>query len=433
MMKRLLLSFLFLALAAVAHGAERPVVKPIDRIVAIVNNDVITQQELNDRVNVIVMQLKKNGTELPPPNILQKQVLERLIYERIQLQYAQETGIRVDDTQLNQTLERVAQQNKLDVATFRQTLEKDGVNFAKFREELRNEIILSRLRDREVDSKIVVSDSEVNSALAARAAAKGGQEEFHIAHILVSVPEQASPEQVQASRKRAEAALAELQKGTSFKQVAATYSDAPDAMDGGDLDWRSSASLPAPFVEALQNMKPGDTSGLLRSPNGFHIIRLIEKRSDDAPMLVEQTHARHILIRPNELLSDTDAHNRAIQLRERLVNGADFAQLARLNSEDGSASKGGDLGWVSPGDTVSEFEKAMNALKPGEISEPVRTQFGWHIIQVLERRTQDVGDERRKLAVRQQIRERKSDEQYQDWVRQLRDRAYVEYRLDDKN
>lgn len=433
-MKRFLaLLLLPLALTAPAQAAERPVVKALDRIVAIVNNDVITQQELNNRVSVIVVQLKKNSTELPPPDVLQKQVLERMIYERIQLQYAQDTGIRVDDAQLNQTLERIAQQNKMDVAAFRQTLEKDGVSFAKFREELRNEIIISRLRDREVDSKVIVSDSEVNSALSARAAATGGQEEFHLAHVLVSVPEQASPEQIQASKKRADAALAELKKGVSFKQVAATYSDAPDAMEGGDLDWRTSARLPGLFVEALQSMKPGDISAVLRSPNGFHIFKLIERRNDNAPMMVEQTHARHILIRPSELLSDTDAHNRVIQLRERIVNGGDFAQLARLNSEDGSSAKGGDLGWISPGDTVPEFEKAMSALKPGEVSQPVRTQFGWHLIQVLERRTQDVGDDRRKLAVRQQIRERKSDEQYQDWVRQLRDRTYVEYRLDDKN
>jgi peptidyl-prolyl cis-trans isomerase SurA len=430
---RLLLVLGTLLLAVSLHAAEgRPRVQQLDRIVAVVNNDVITQRELTDRMGVIAVQLKKQGTPLPPQEILAKQVLERMIVEKVQLQYAKDTGIRVDDNQVDATIQRIAQQNGVDVAGFRQTLEKEGINFAKFREELRNEIIIARLREREVDNKITVADSEVENLLAARAALSGGGDEYNVAHILIAVPENASPEQIQESKAKAEAALAELKKGVNFGQVAASFSDAADAMDGGQLGWRSPARLPSVFAEALGKMKSGDISPVLRSPNGFHILKLLDHRSSNAPLMVQQTHVRHILIKTNEAVSEADAKRRLLLVRDRLVHGGDFAQLARLYSEDGSASRGGDLGWVNPGDLVPEFEKAMDALKPGEVSEPVKSPFGWHLIQVLERRTQDMSKERTKLQARQEIRARKADEQYQDWVRQLRDRAFVEYRLEDK-
>jgi len=250
--------------------------------------------------------------------------------------------------------------------------------------------------------------------------------------VLVSLPENASPEQIQERKTKADAALAELRKGADFKQVAASFSDAPDAMEGGQLGWRSPTRLPGLFADALAKMNTGEVSPVLRSPNGFHILKLLDRRSQDAPLMVQQTHPRHILIKTNEAVSEADAKRRLTQVRERLVNGGDFAQLAKVHSEDGSASRGGDLGWVNPGDLVPEFEQAMNALKPGEISEPVKSPFGWHLIQVLERRTEDMSKERRRLVARQEIRARKADEQYQEWVRQLRDRAYVEYRLEEK-
>ncbi|MBS0310187.1 MAG: peptidylprolyl isomerase, partial [Proteobacteria bacterium] len=252
--------------------------------------------------------------------------------------------------------------------------------------------------------------------------------EYNFAHILVTVPENASPEQIQARHARAEDIVAQLAKGADFAQMSASYSDASNALQGGEFGWRASGKIPTLFADALKSMQPGQISPILRSSNGFHILKLIDKRGLDATLTVTQTHARHILIKTNELTSEADARNRLLQLKERIENGAKFEDMARLQSEDASASKGGDLGWINPGDTVPEFEKAMNALKPGQISDPIQTPFGWHLIQVLERRNQDVTQERQKLLARQAIRERKGDEAFQDWVRQIRDAAYVEIR-----
>ncbi|MDD5330703.1 MAG: peptidylprolyl isomerase [Sulfuricella sp.] len=408
-----------------------PRVQLVDRIVAVVNTEVITQFELDERLRLVAQQLRKQGTALPPQDVLQKQMLERLITDRVQLQLAKETGIRVDDLQLDKTLQRIAQENKLTSDAFRAALEKEGTSFAKFREEIRDEITLSRLREREVDNRVSVSEGEVENYLSSRAAHAGGEDEYNLAHILVRVPEQASPEQVQSRRAHAEKALAEL-KASEFAQVAASYSDAPDALQGGVLGWRAASRLPGLFLEAVNTLKPGETSAVLRSPNGFHILKLLDKRSQGGAMVVQKTHARHILIKTSEIVSETDAGNRMTQLKERLDNGASFAELARLHSEDGSASKGGDLGWLSPGDTVPEFERAMNALKVGEIGTPVKSPFGWHLIQVVERRSEDVSKERQNLMARQEIRARKADEAYENWLRQLRDQAFIEYRLEDK-
>jgi peptidyl-prolyl cis-trans isomerase SurA len=413
-----------------AHSADHPV-QLVDRIVAVVNSEVITQFELNDRIRIVVQQLRKQGTPLPPQEVLEKQMLERMITDRVQLQLAKETGIRVDDLQLDKTLQRIAQENNLSLEAFRTALEKDGVSFAKFRDEIRDEIILGRLREREVDNRISVSDGEVDNFLSSRAAQSDGEEEFNLAHILIRVPEQASPEQVQGKRARAEKALSELGKA-DFAQVAASYSDAPDALQGGVIGWRAASRLPGLYLEAVSALKPGEASAVLRSPNGFHILKLLDKRSKGGAMIVQKTHARHILIKTSEIVAETDARNRLTQLKERIDNGANFAELARLHSEDGSASKGGDLGWLSPGDTVPEFERAMNALKPGETSVPIKSPFGWHLIQVLERRAEDVSKERQALMARQEIRARKADEAYENWLRQLRDQAFVEYRLEDK-
>ncbi|MDD5242199.1 MAG: peptidylprolyl isomerase [Sulfuricella sp.] len=424
-------------LALGAHAAESATAQPsapvqlVGRIVAVVNNDVITQFELNDRMHTIMQQLRKQGTQLPPQDVLEKQVLERMITDRVQLQFARETGIRIDDLQLDKTLQRIAQENKLSPEAFRNSLEKDGVSFARFREEIREEIILGRLREREVENRITVSDGEVENFLASHAAQSGGEDDFNLAHILIRVPEQASPEQVQSKRARAEKALSELTKA-DFSQVAASYSDAPDGLQGGVLGWRSASRLPGLFLEAVSALKPGQTSAVLRSPNGFHILKLLDKRSKGGTMVVQKTHARHILIKNSEIVSEADAKNRLLQLKERLDNKASFAELARLHSEDGSASKGGDLGWLSPGETVPEFEHAMDALKLGEISAPIKSPFGWHLIQVLERRTEDISKERQTLMARQEIRARKADEAYESWLRQLRDQAFVEYRLEDK-
>jgi peptidyl-prolyl cis-trans isomerase SurA len=423
--------------------SDKPQAKPaaarqsvlLDRIVAIVNDEAITARELDERAQLALKQLAQQGTTPPPKAVVERQLLERMIGDRVQVQFAKESGLRVDDGELERAIQRIAEQNKITLDTLRSTLERDGVPYSKFREDIRSEMIMARLREREVENKIVVTESEIDSLLGSEQQ-DAANEELNLAHILVVVPENASPEQVQSRRARAEEALAQLNKGVDFKEVAASYSEAPDALQGGAMGWRPADRLPTIFYDATKSLKAGGTSAVLRSPNGFHIVRLNERRST-APsggpaVSVEQTHARHILIKVNELVSETEARNRLRVLKERLENKADFAELARVHSEDATASRGGDLGWILPGDTVPEFERAMNALKPGEISEPIRSPFGMHLIQVLERGTQDVSKERRRLAARQTLRARKSDEAYQEWVRQLRDRAYVEMRLDER-
>lgn len=402
----------------------------IDAVVAVVNDDVITRRELDDRLRVVVRQLQKQGTPLPAPEVLEKQILERMITDMLQAQFAKESGIRVDDTQLDLAITRIAQQNNFpDLAEFRTRLESEGVDFKKFREEIRSEIISTRLREREVEGKLVISDSEVDSYLANKAKIGNEEQEFHLAHILVVVPEQASAEKIQASRDRAEQAWSQLKGGADFAQVAAGYSDANDALKGGDLGWRPSDRIPPLFVNELQKLQSGQTTAVLRSPTGFHIIKLVEKRSGSAHAVITQTHARHILIKTSEIVPEAEARKRITEIKQRIEGGADFAEQAKRYSQDGSAQQGGDLDWLSPGQTVPEFEDALNKLKPG-MMDVVQTQFGWHLIHVLERRNADVGEQQKRQQARIAIGTFKSDELYQDWLRQLRDRAFVEYRLE---
>jgi peptidyl-prolyl cis-trans isomerase SurA len=404
----------------------------MDRIVAIVDQTVITEQELESRISTLTAQLTKKGTELPPENILRKQILERLISDALQLQYAAQTGLKVDDNQLDKTIERIAEQNQMSVKDFAAALNADGVSMTKFRADIRNEITIARLREREVDSRVNVSESEIDNFLTTQASSNENRDEFEISHILVRTPEEGSPEEIQKAKAKIEEAIKALQEGASFAKVSASYSDAPNALEGGNLGWKAAAQLPALFLDALKNMQAGETSPVLRSPNGFHILQLTNKRGGNSPLVIEQTHARHILIKLTEIVSEKDGKQKMDNIKERLDNGEKFEVLARQFSEDGTASNGGDLGWVNPGDTVPQFEKAMNELQDNQISEPVRSPFGWHVIQVLERRKQDMSKEAARLKARQEIRARKADEAYQDWIRELRDRAYVEYRIEDK-
>lgn len=412
-------------------AAQKAVV--VDRIVAVVNKEVITLSELNEAIAAAERQLKRQGTQAPERAVLERQMLERLILDKAQLQVARDSGIRVDEVQLDRAMQRVAEQNKMTLSAFRSALEKDGVPFNAFRDELRDQIALTRLREREVDDKIQVSDTEVDLFLEESKAQTGAREEFNVAHILVSVPDQASPERVELSRARAEKARAEAAAGGDFARIAASVSDAPDALRGGAIGWRSAERLPELFTSTLAKMKPGEVSGLLRSSAGYHVLKLIDRRGELEGAPVTQTHLRHILIRVTDTVSEAEARRRLEGLRERLVSGvADFAALARANSDDGTAARGGDLDWVYPGDTVPEFERAYQDLKVGEISQPVRTPFGYHLIQVLARRTSDVSPERKRLEARKVLRERKSDEAYQQWLRQLRDSTYVDLRLDER-
>ena len=405
----------------------------VDRIVAVVNKEVVTASELRERVAYAERELKRQGTPAPEPALLERQVLERLILDKAQLQLATESGVRVEELQLDRSIERIAENNNLTLAAFRKALEADGVQIDKFREEVRRQIIMQRLREREVDERIEVSESEIDLYLEEQKTGGAERVEYNVAHILVRLPEQASPERIAQARSRAEKARDEARTGADFGRLAASYSDAGDALQGGQMGWRAADRLPELFATALQAMKPGEVSDVLRSPGGFHVLRLVERRGAGEGRAVTQNHTRHILIRTNELVSETEARRRLSELRERIVaGGADFAQIARLNSADVSAAQGGDLGWIYPGDTVPEFERVMAALKPGEISEPVKTPFGWHLVQVIERRTGGLPPDRQRFVARQALRERKSDEAYQEWLRQLRDRTYVEIRLEDK-
>ncbi|MBL8517452.1 MAG: peptidylprolyl isomerase [Betaproteobacteria bacterium] len=405
---------------------------PVDRIVAVVNDDVITQNDLNERLAVVIANLQKQGTPLPPQETLTKQLLERMINDMVQMQLAKETGIKIDDQTLDRTIAAIAQENNLQLPAFRELLEKDGVRWPRFREDIRQEIMTNKLRERDVESSVVVTESEVDNQLALEAREQTTDTEFRLAHILVLVPEQANAAQIEARRKRALQALGELRKGADFAQISATYSDAPDALQGGNLGWRSAARLPSIFSEAIGNLGVGEISDILKSPNGFHIVKLLEKRGKNAQSGVIQTRARHILLRTKDTLTDDEAKERLSRLRERITSGADFAELAKVHSEDSSAQKGGDLGWLSPGDTVPEFERTLNGLRDGEVSRPIQTQFGWHLVQVQERRNEAMSDDRRRAMARQTLRQRKSDEAFQDWLRQQRDRAFVEMRLEDR-
>lgn len=426
------------AYAQEKNTGKQPVL--VDAIVAVVNTDVITFKELDDRIRLVEQRLKRQNTQMPPRDVLQRQLLERMIVTRAQMQMAKESGIRIDDIMLDRAVSRIAEQNQLSLQTFRDQLERDGLSFARFREEVREEITLQRLREREVDNKLQISESEVDNFLAASAGkSDAGQQELSIAQILVRVPENASPQQIADRRKRAETAVAQLKSGADFAKTAASFSDAADALSGGDLGWRSTSRLPQLFVDAVEKLADGDIAPLVRSANGFHVLKLNGRRAvsvmkGGSGTMVQQTRARHILIKVNQIVSGTEARRKLIELRERLDNkAAKFEELARLYSNDGSASKGGELGWIYPGDTVPEFERAMNALRPGETSQPIESPFGYHLIEVLERKTEEVSRERQRQMARQALREQKLEEAYEDWLRQLRDRAYVEYRLDEIN
>jgi peptidyl-prolyl cis-trans isomerase SurA len=433
----LLIILVFSASLMATAGESAPVKKPneivkMDRIVAIVDQGVITEQELIDRTRTVKAQLEKQGTPLPSDSVLERQVLERLIADSLQLQMAAQTGIKIDDTQLDKTIERIAAQNKMSVDEFKDILEKDGIPLRKFREDIRSEITIARVREREVDNKLNISEGEIDNYLTTQANRGEEQDEFEISHILIRTPEDASPEDLEKAKTKTQEALKQLADGISFSEVSASLSDAPNALEGGGMGWRSSAQLPAVFLEILKPMQKGEVSKPIRSPNGFHILKVTDRRGGTSSLVIGQTHARHILIKLTEVVSEIEAKRKIDTIKERLDNGGKFEELARQFSEDGSANNGGDLGWVNPGDTVPPFEKAMNELGLGEISEPVLSPFGWHVIQVIERRQQDMTKEASRLKARQEIRARKAEEAYQDWIREMRDRAFVELRLEDK-
>ena len=410
------------------------VAKPIDHIIAVVNGECITRQELDEVLSLSIKQLQKQGIEPPPRDILEGQVMEREILTRVQIQLANEIGMSVGDTELEKALNRIANANKMTKEEFFELLGKEGISYDKFRNEIRNEMLLVRLKDREVINRIKISEGEIDNFLYNQEQSSENSDEYELSHIMIRIPDLASPERIEKKRKRAEEALAKLKNGNDFAQVAAEFSDAADALEGGKLGWRPAAQLPTKFSKELKSTLQNKLTPIMKSQSGFHILKLHNRRGGEAgsgPVVIDQTHVRHILIKVNQVTSDNDAKVRVVRLKERLDNGADFEELAKIHSEDPSGDKGGDLDWVSPGDTVPEFEKAMDKLQPGDISGPVQSAFGWHLIQVIERRTKDVSNQRQRQEASKTIRARKSDAAYQEWLQQLRDRAYVEYRAKD--
>lgn len=428
----LLLPVLGFPLPLTAMPGEKPVVQEIETIAAVVNEDVITRTELEKRLQLIKQQLQQKGTPLPPDNLIRKQVLDQMVLERLQLQEADKLGIRIDDETVNQVIANLARENNMSLEQFREVLGREGFGFREFRDNIRQELILTQLRKQRVANRIKVTEREIDNYLATMATRKGRNTEYHLAQILIALPEAASPEQVQAARETAEDILARLREGADFAQTAIEVSNGRHSLEGGDLGWLKAGQIPTIYSGLITDMKEGEISNVIRSPSGFHIVKLLETRGDENRHVVHQTHARHILIKPTEVLSLEEARDRITKLRQRIVeDGANFAILAETNSDDpGSASQGGDLGWVNPGTMVPEFEKQMNALQPGEISKPFQTEFGWHIVQVLDRRDYDDTSKVRRSQARQNIGQRKTNAALQTWLRELRSEAYVEYRLD---
>ena len=402
----------------------------LDRVIAVVNEGVVLQSQLDQQSALIAERLRSQGTQLPPADVIRQQVLERLILQEIQVQRAGRIGVQVSDEMLNEALRDVARRNSIEFEQMPQALEQQGIDYASYREEMRREIMLSLLRQRDVVPRIYVSPRELEQALEREASQAGVNTEYDVSHILLSLAESATSDEMAAVEKLAREIHDRAAGGEDFGQLALAYSKAQSALERGKLGWRRMGQLPQFIGDLVAKMNPGDVSEPVRTPTGFHLVRLDGTRGGDSgPVLVEQLHARHILMRPNEVQDDATTRQRLVAIRDRILAGEDFEALASVTSEDpGSASRGGDLGWTSPGTFDPAFEEALAGLEPDQISEPFRTQFGWHIVQLLGRRTHDQSDELRRQRVLTALRESKVDEETELWLRRLRDEAYVEIR-----
>lgn len=423
-MKRPLLALLLALATPLAPAA----VAPIDRIAAVVDEAVILESEVQARLADIRYQLQRRGTVAPPDNVLREQIMERLVIETLQVSMAERAGIRIDDNTLNAALTELAKQNKQTLAEFQQELDRTpGIRYADVREQVKHELMIQRFRQRRVGDRIRITDQDVQNYLASPQGREALATEYRLAHIQLSVPDNVDDKRRAKIRATAEKLLAELKAGARFADLAASYSTADFALKGGDMGWRKEAELPSLFVDSVKGMKRSDVV-LVQSPAGFHLLQLLDQRGG-GEMLVAQTQVRHILVKPTEILSLEEAKEKALSLRARLQKGEDFAQLARLHSDDpGSARNGGDLGWVNPGDMVPEFEKAYMGLKEQEISDVVQSPYGWHILQVLGRREQDVSDSWRANQARQALYTRQFDVELVNWLREIRAQAFVEIR-----
>jgi peptidyl-prolyl cis-trans isomerase SurA len=423
-MSFLLKCILFYIVSTSALG-EEPI--PIDRVVAIVGESVVVESELDKEMSLAQNNITKSGSSMPDLNFLRQQVLERMITRRALENLADRTGIRVSDNEVRLALQRLAQQQNLSVADYLNAVGKQGLSAYQLRQSILTETKIMKLRRREVEAKLIVNESEIESYLKKLRDTPASDESL-LAHILIAIPESATAADLEVVTNRAQEAVHKIDSGIDFRQVAAEVSDASDALEGGIMGWRNGSNLPDLFLEALKGMRIGQRSEVLRSPNGFHILFLLDKRGRDAQIIVQQTLARHILVRVDRAVSEEDALIKAMDIRNRIVIlGEDFEKLATANSDDPSSVKGGTLGWLMPGETVPEFELALNSLEPGTVSEPVRTQFGYHLIEVLDRRNSDVSEERQKAVARQAILQQKLEFRFEEWVRQVRDTTFIKY------
>lgn len=413
----------FLLLILLATSAAQAEVQWLDRIVAIAGDDVVTQLELQREGLTIQRELQARKTPLPARDVFIRQVLERLVIKKLQLQHAHDRGIRIDDAELNRAISKVAGKNRMNLSQFRQALTQEGIDYASFRKDIRDELMTSKLRKREVDRNINVSEQEVEDFLQQQDLGGNNQSAYRISHILITLPEAATPEQLQAAKNKAESVRKKAEKGEDFASLAVAHSDGQKALEGGDLGWRETNQLPTIFADTIQQMRPGQVSKLIRSVSGFHLVKLVEVKQSEAGM-IKETRARHILMKGDK------GREKLESLREQIQQGADFAQLAKQYSLDkGSAKQGGELGWAGPGKFVPAFENTINQLKSGEISPPFQSTFGWHIVQVMARRDAPISQELLQSKARDFLFKQKQEEAELLWLRRLRDEAYVEYRL----
>ncbi len=399
----------------------------LDRVAAVVNDGIVLASELEEQVQVITSRLQAQGLEMPPAAMLRQQVLDRLVLQEIQMQRAQRAGIRIGDESLNQALADVAQRNGISLAQLPAALVQQGIDYATYRESVRREMTLQVLQQRDVIQRINISPRELEQFLDKQKSRPSELNEYNLSHILIAVPQEASPSQLDQASQRAQEVFDRAKGGEDFAKLAVAYSNSQTALEGGSLGWRRGPEIPTILADLVVGLKPGEVSEPLRTPSGYHIVRLNEIRGADQQVVIEQTNARHILLKPTEIQDDATVRQRLIDVRERILKGEDFSVLAKTLSEDpGSAADGGDLGWTAPGSFVPEFDAALRRLEPNEISEPFRTQFGWHIVQLLGRRQFDNTEELRRQRAFMQLRESKADEETELWLRRLRDEAYVD-------
>lgn len=408
-----------------AHAA----VEPLDRIVAIVDKDVVMATQLDKRIKMVRLQMQENNAPIPPETVLESQVLERLIVENLQLQMASRGGVRIDERTLDQAIADIAQRNKMSLAEFRRELSQEGLTYDEVREQIRNEMIISRVRQASVGERIQISDREVDNYLASSAGQAQNQVAYHLGHILISLPDAAMPDQVSDAEKKATRLIQKLNQGADFSQLAMAESAGSKALEGGDLGWRTLDQLPTLAASIIPQLQVGDIAGPVRSASGFHIIKLIAKRGEQK-VLQNQVHVRHILIQPNEIRTDIEAQKLAEAIYRRLQQGERFADLARVYSNDpGSSLAGGDLGWIDPKTLVPAFQEAMAKAPLQQVTKPFRSPYGWHMLEVLERRAQDMSNDFRRQQVREQLSSRKYEEELQNWLREIRNEAFVEIKL----